>query len=178
MDRRRFLRQGLGILPLVFSGCVDGARPPSERETSTAKRGQPGYEDLLLHGESTTQTIHIAVFPTSNPQETLVNGRYEVPSDLILQFPDLLERGIEYRFEATPPQGEPSRKTLTVEGCGPESEAPTGERPIVIYAEASEPSILFKGCDTLLGAEYVDAGPHNVTNASARDESATRSTAS
>ncbi|WP_458184995.1 hypothetical protein [Haladaptatus sp. NG-WS-4] len=160
MKRRALLARGTVLLPAVLSGCLDSVNSTGETTTQMTTTGtstatQLGSVNLLLlNDDSTTQTIDLVVSPKADERNTLVDSTYEVPSQYILEFTDLLERGTEYQFEATVSQGSSVSDTLTVKGCGGDQYNSSDDRSIVIWLQNDEPDVLYKECDVRLPSKY------------------------
>ncbi|WP_458209624.1 hypothetical protein [Haladaptatus sp. NG-SE-30] len=162
MKRRALLAQGTVLLPVALSGCLDSGNSTGDSTTKTTTKTptstttmRPGSENLLLlNDDSTTHTISVAVSPNADEQNTLVDSTYEVPSQYILEFTDLLEHGTEYLFEATVSQGTSVSDTLTAKGCGGDQHSSSGDRSIVIWLQNDEPDVLYKECDVRFPSKY------------------------
>ena len=169
MDRRRFLGHGTALLPTVLAGCVGSSSPDGSGTNDSTTRVQPssstsvqtstttedGHEDYLIgNDDSSTRTVTVAVTPKSGDQEPLVDATYEVPSEHILEFPDLLEHGQRYHFEVTVSQGRSDTMNTTIEGCANDTDAPSGDSPLIVWIDDDAPDHFSIGCDTPLNSTY------------------------
>jgi len=165
MDRRRFLGHGTALLPVVLAGCAGDLSSPEETSTTDSTTSvQPssttnetstitgdGHEDyLIVNKTSSKQTVTVTISPASDDKEPLVDATYEAPAEYVLEFPDLLEHGQRYYFEATDSQGKSDTSTQTIEGCANAQYGQGGDQPMVVYISKKGPNHLFLGCDMQL----------------------------
>ncbi|GAA0226153.1 hypothetical protein GCM10009000_046390 [Halobacterium noricense] len=112
--------------------------------------------------------MSVTVIRQSGEEETLIDASYEVPSEYILEFTDLLEHGQEYRFELTTGEGKSVTKTLAAESCSDDQYNSSGDRSILIWV-AGNPGVRYKECDVLLPPKYTrsSADQHEISDSEA-----------
>ncbi|WP_435155275.1 hypothetical protein [Haladaptatus sp. DFWS20] len=165
MKRREVLVSGAGVLSIGLSGCLDSAgsagkddttqttesTTTSAAATTTTKPGKEAF--VLLNDDPNAHRVHVTVSLQSDGGNRLVDSTYEVPSQYILEFTDLLEHGREYHFEITTAKGKSATKTLTAKGCAGDQYNSSGDRSIVAWV-SGKPGVSYNACDTPFPPKY------------------------